>query len=198
MNIDNQDSEKKLIMPPAFKSFQVTRMGLPLNWSDNLKSGMVLALTAALQIRLQSTILAEGWIIFFGLIGYLMMRYWLLRLRYPDVGEIELKENEIAFPGCLDQGKAKQFSFSDISDIVIYTWKGRSSIVLSSVEIFTRVDRVKLNWLALDLAEFEREVTARGLPCRREMWNPNLIVAAVLFVVMTVLLGAFLVREFWH
>ncbi len=195
MSIENQNQAPKAESPPINQSFQVTRMGLPLDRVDNIKCALVLLLTASLQIRLQHTILAEGWIIFFGLTGYLVMRYWLLRHRYPVVGAIELKADSIIFPDCIDQGKNTIFELKDEISFIFYFWKGKSGPVLSSVEIIQNKERIKVNWLGLDLAEFERAIIARKLPNRREEWNANRPIIIFLVIATTIILSWLFIVE---
>lgn len=198
MNSEDQHLRASAESPPVNQSFQVTRLGLPLSFADNVKCGLVLLLTASLQIRLQHTILAEGWIIFFGLVGYLIMRYWLLRHRYPVVGEIELTSDLIIFPDCLTIAKKTAFDLNDEISFTFHFWKGKSGPVLSSVEIIQGHQRVKVNWLGLDLAEFERAVIARRLPNQREEWNANRPVIIFLLIASAIVFGRLLIVEFFR
>lgn len=161
------------------KSFQIALMGLPLSRGDNLKCALVLLLTLSLQIRLQHTVLAEGWIIAAGLAGYALMRYWLLSRRYPETGEIEVDASEMRFPGSVNQQNPRAFKLAEIDAVEFFFWRGKSGDVLSSVEVRCANESVRINWLCLDLQEFEREMQRRGLPVQRRVWNPSFLLVGI-------------------
>ena len=194
MNLEKSFAPQDSI-PPYHKFFQINRMGLPLSWADNFKCALVILLTVALQIRLENSLLAEGWIIFFGLVCYVAMRYWLLRLRYPETGEIELKDDLIVFPACLSNNETVSFSHEKMSAVEIYCFRGKSGIVLSSIQFRQGQRLVKINWLGTEIGPIEQELQKLGVKTTRIFWQPGVYVAIFLLIFATAMfLAAYLIR----
>lgn len=114
-----------------------------------------------------------------GLAGYALMRYWLLSRRYPETGEIEVDADEIRFPGSVNQQNPRAFKLAEIDAVEFFFWRGKSGDVLSSVEVRCANESVRINWLCLDLQEFEREMQRRVLPVQRRVWNPSFLFVGI-------------------
>lgn len=180
--------EVKLAAPPRRRIFEIGRFGLPLDLSDNVVCSLVILLAIALQVRFNNTFLGEGWLALLGFLGYLGIRYWLLKRRYPSIDELVVDEAEIFLPACIGGRVERKISFEDIKKIEVHIMKGRNFDSHSSLVIFAGQDRVKINWLSVELGNLEKELQARGLKVQRKTWNP-----AIYFMVVTlifVLLGA--------
>ncbi len=185
--------EKQEVAPPNKSYFNVTRMGLPLSLSDNIKCALVIVLAIMLQLRFHYTIFAEGAFAFLGFIGYVIFRYWLLRRRYPEVGEIKVLDDHIELPPCINGGKPAKLFFEDIRSITLFALTGRGKDLLTSMVLMRGLEKFKINWLATELDKLERELNDRGLNVVRQKWS-----LAVYFLVgLLVLLLFFGIRLFF-
>jgi hypothetical protein len=177
-NIENNDELEK---PPQQEIIELGKLGLPLPWSDTFKCGLVILLFIALQIRFSDTIFAEGWFAFFGFVAFLAMRIWLLNRRYPEIGDIILKEDSIEFPPCVNNGKAETIGLNMISRIVVFIQQGKYNSK-TSIVFHSGQKQIKINWLSVDLDGFVKKLRAQGLPVIEKKWNlavPMLIIVSV-------------------
>jgi len=177
--------------PPVRNVFAVKLLGLPLSRHDNLVCFMVIVLVVLLQIRLQHTVLGEGWLVFFGFIGYVALRLWLLNRRYPDPGEIVLEADRISLPGSLNAGKPELILFSDLKAVTAAFFKTKGGGQnLTSLEFDTGFRSYCVNWLATDLNLLERELSKRGIKVTRVAGIYERLIGLVLvaFVILLLLI----------
>jgi hypothetical protein len=185
-------SEQNNSEPSSTVSLDVTRMGLPLSKADNFKCFLVIVLAIMLQIRFHNTIFAEGIIAFSGFIGYVIFRYWLLRLRYPEVGSLVLNDETIELPPCLYGKTGEKIAIADTRSLTFYLLTGRGNGVLSSFVILRGVEKIKINWLATDLSQLKIELKNRNINFEIKEWN------LVIYLLIPVLLafGFLLIKLF--
>ena len=181
--MDNQIDEKKeqSEKPPQQEIIELGKLGLPLSWSDNFKCGLVILLFIALQIRFSNTIMAEGWFAFLGFVAYLAMRIWLLNCRYPEIGDIILKEDSIEFPPCVNNGKPETISLRMISRIIVFIQQGKFNSK-TSIVFHIGQRQIKINWLSVDLDGFVKKLKAKSLPVIEKKWNlamPMIIIVSI-------------------
>lgn len=183
---ENEEDSGRPFMVPDREVFEITRMGLPLDLKDNLICGLVILLAISLQIRLSGTFWAEGLIGFGGFIGYVSMRYWLLRRRYAEPGELVIDAARLHLPASVNGG------VDDSVDLVnctakIYVMSGRSTSY-SSIVIRHGFQQVKINWLGLELSKLEKALLARNVRVQQEIWTPALYALAFAGVALAFLL----------
>lgn len=176
MNLESEKSENNGLLRPV--SFPVGRLGLPLSFNDNLVCALVILLAIALQVRLHNTLLGEGWFALLGFIGYVAIRLWYLRRRYPDPGDLIVAKDEIIVPASLNNGNATVIHFHDLKRVEVFIFKGRHSNPFTSVVLFSGRETVRINWLALELNKLERELIARNIPVTRTQWSAEKYVLA--------------------
>jgi hypothetical protein len=190
--VEKVDTQQEVVTPPKRSFLAVTRMGLPLSLSDNIKCALVIVLAIMLQLRFHYTIFAEGAFAFLGFIGYVIFRYWLLRRRYPEVGEIKVLEDHIELPPCLNDGKPEKLFFEDIRSVTLFALTGRNEL-LTSMVLVRGLEKFKINWLATELDKLERELNDRGLKVVRQNWSPAIFFLVVMLVLLLVFaIGLFL------
>ncbi|MEW6708215.1 MAG: hypothetical protein AB1403_00170 [Candidatus Riflebacteria bacterium] len=168
----NPENQQEKTPPPNPRFFPVALFGLPLDRGDNFKCLLVVFLTVSLQIRMADTFLAEGWIALGGLVGYALMRYWLLGRRYPDIGEIRIDNQSISFPGSIHGGEPVTVSLEDLKSVTFFYFKNKGNDTISSVVFKWPGNRIKVNWLGIDLNGLERAMERAGHHTQRELWNP--------------------------
>ncbi len=179
-NPGNQQ-EKTILPNPIF--FPVALFGLPLDRTDNFKCLLVIFLTVSLQIRMADTFLAEGWIALGGLIGFAMMRYWLLSRRYPDSGEIRIDNQSVSFPGSINGGEPVTISLEDLKSVTFFYFKNKGNDMISSVVFKWPGNRIKVNWLGADLNGLERALEKTRLHKQRELWNPAFHIVGIVLAI---------------
>ncbi|MFZ5952570.1 MAG: hypothetical protein ACOYXC_17850 [Candidatus Rifleibacteriota bacterium] len=180
---DNQENQQEKTSPPNPRFFPVALFGLPLNRSDNFKCLLVVMLTVSLQIRMADTFLAEGWIALGGLIGFALMRYWLLGRRYPDSGEVRIDDQSISFPGSVHGGIPVTVSLEEIKSVTFFYFKNKGNEMISSVIFKWPGNRIKVNWLGIDLNGLERALEKVGQRTQRELWNPAYRVIGIMVAI---------------
>lgn len=181
-------------LPPDREFFAIGRLGLPLNLRDNLICALAIILAVALQIRFQHTLLGEGWFALLGAAGYLALRLWLLRRRYPDPGEMLVGETAIHFPASLGTGKAEIVQIEDIEGTQANFFRTRTGEILTSIEIICARRQFVVSWLSTDLNRLERVLLRRRLRVTRiygdygKMLMPALLV--LIFVLLLIIIQA--------
>ncbi|MGM0600236.1 MAG: hypothetical protein ACQETH_10520 [Candidatus Rifleibacteriota bacterium] len=181
--MDNEaiENEEKIEKPPQQEIIELGKLGLPLPWSDTFKCALVILLFIALQIRFSNTILAEGWFAFFGFVAYMAMRIWLLNRRYPEIGDIVLKEDSIEFPPCVNDGKAETLRLNMINRIEVFIQQGKYNSK-TSIVFHSGQKQIKINWLSVDLEGFVKKLKAQGLPVIEKKWSlavPMLLIVSI-------------------
>lgn len=185
MNDDQEQEKKQLFMVPDREVFEITRMGLPLNLNDNLTCGLVIVLAIALQIRLSGTFWAEGTIAFLGFIGYISLRYWLLRRRYPEPGELIIDGSQLHLPASVNGGVDDSFELSNCV-VKIYIMGGRSQSY-SSIVFRHGCQQAKINWLAIELTKLEKALLAHKVYAQKEIWTPAVYALAFMVLALVAL-----------
>lgn len=171
-------------IPPDKKVFAIGRMGLPLNLRDNMVCLLIILLAISLQIRLQNTLLGEGWFALLGFLGFIGVRYWLLSRRYPIIDDLEIDEKEIFIPACLNNGFELRIPLEDVRMVEVNIMKGRNDIHTSLV-IDSGRNRIKINLLAVELIRLENDLVERNVKQQRHYWTP--VVYFVIFTILAVL-----------
>ncbi len=154
----NADSRSILSYYGEDAKVYIFRLGLPLDVRGNFICGLEIALIAMLQFRFLNTPLSEGWIIGAGVIGFVALRYFLLRLKYPIVEPILLGQDHMVIPACLLNNKPKRIiPLEDIRSVKFFFSKrkggGRN---LTSLDVNAAPDNnFRINWLMADLRKIQ-------------------------------------------
>lgn len=176
-----EQSEKIPVMVPDREVLEITLLGLSLDLKDNLTCGLVIVLAIALQIRLSNTFLAEGLIVFGGIVGYISMRYWLLSRRYPEPGDLVIENGMLHIPPSVNGGLPTSFELANC--IVLMNFhRGKSGDNPTSVIFRFGGRMVKINSLSIDLGKLERALVTRHVLVQKDYWYMGVYAIAFMLI----------------